>query len=104
MKHETRITRIAIAGLLLGIAMPAHASEHAGMREPCVAFNEHDRDGNGYLSMEEFKATGKDDLSFRAADIDGDGRVDSGEFDKYVGKDKKPEARDAGSGLTPGGY
>ena len=25
-----------------------------------------------------------DDLSFRAADTNGDGRVDRGEFDKYV--------------------
>ena len=98
----------SVSALLLRTAI-APVAVQADAREPCPSFGEYDADRNGHLSMEEFKARGKDDLSFRAADIDGDGRVDPGEFDGYVRRAKASEsgAGDAvppQPGLSPGGY
>jgi hypothetical protein len=31
-----------------------------------------------------FKAIGKDDPAFRAADLDGDGRLESGDYDRHL--------------------
>jgi hypothetical protein len=95
MKSGTRITQTPLAALLLGVAMlPAYASESG------VSFREVDADKNGFLSLDEFKDKGMDDLAFRAADIDGDGQVDPGEYDRYLAR-KAGEQPSPGSG--PGG-
>ena len=109
MKHHANQARTCLVALLLGITMPpAHADEPAG-REPCGSFEAHDTDRNGFLSMEEFKIDGKDDLAFRAADINGDERVDPDEFGKYLSKVKNPESGAREDAMqpqprTPGGY
>jgi hypothetical protein len=78
MKSGTRITQ-TLAALLLGVAMlPAYASESG------VSFKDVDADKNGFLSLDEFKEKGMDDLAFRAADTNGDGQVDPDEYDKYL--------------------
>ena len=48
-----------------------------------MRFEDCDTDKDGFLSLEEFKAKGKDDLSFKAADINGDQRIDPDEYEKY---------------------
>lgn len=76
MKPGIRKT-LPLAALLLGTAMlPALAG--GGM-----SFKDFDGNQDGYLSLDEFKAKGKDDLAFKAADINGDQQVDPSEFDKY---------------------
>ncbi|MDZ7594877.1 MAG: hypothetical protein U0932_09525 [Thiobacillus sp.] len=79
-KNQTRL-----AALLLGIAvLPACAGDRKEMPESSMSFKDHDANKDGYLSLEEFKNKGKDDLAFRAADINGDEQIDPDEFDKYL--------------------
>jgi Ca2+-binding EF-hand superfamily protein len=79
-KNQTRL-----AALLLGIAMlPANAGDRKGMPESGMSFKDHDTNKDGYLTLEEFKNKGKDNLAFKAADINGDEQVDPEEFDKYL--------------------
>lgn len=81
MKSETT-TQACVAALLLGAAiLPAYAE--GGMSGSGKSFNDLDADKDGYLSVEEFKAKGKDELAFKAADINGDERIDPEEFKKY---------------------
>jgi hypothetical protein len=47
-------------------------------------FRHYDADHDGYLSLPEFEAKGLDNLAFRAADLDGDNRLDPAEFDQYI--------------------
>ena len=87
MKWKSSKFETMLAVLLLGIAcMPALAADSpkdSGAVD-CADFKTIDGNDDGFLSMEEFKAKGKDDLAFRAADIDGDARVDPVEYDKYL--------------------
>lgn len=87
MKSGTRKTGIRLAALLLGVAIvPAYAAGLKGMSESGISFKDYDSNKDGYLSLEEFQAKGKDDLAFKAADIDGDKRLDPDEFDKYLAR------------------
>ena len=43
-----------------------------------------DKNGDRYLSMQEFMVAGKDDLAFKAADADGDGRIDMDEYVNHI--------------------
>lgn len=103
MKSGTR-TQARLAALLLGVAMlPAYAE--GGMSGK--SFKDLDADKDGYLSVEEFKAKGKDELAFKAADVDGDQRVDPGEFDKYRTRkatDPKSEPEAGGQSKPSSGY
>ena len=53
-----------------------------------LAFEELDRDGNGYISEEE--ASVRDDLKehWATIDKDGNGRLDIGEYQAYEGKER----------------
>lgn len=83
MKSGTSKIQARLAALLLGVAMlPAYA---AGDRK-AMSFKDFDTNKDGYLSVDEFKAKGKDNLAFKAADIDGDEQIDPDEFDKYLAK------------------
>lgn len=93
MTSGIRNPRIRLAApLLVVMFLPAHA--WAG-----GSFKDHDTDKNGYLSLAEFESRGKDELAFRAADIDGDERIDPEEFDKYLTR-KATDPR-SGSGPAP---
>jgi hypothetical protein len=101
-------TRLAV--LLLGVAMlPAYAWDRK-VPESGMSFKDFDTNRDGYLSMNEFKAKGKDDLAFKAADIDGDERVDPSEFDKHlIKKATDPKFESGASGKPkpvqpPAGY
>jgi Ca2+-binding EF-hand superfamily protein len=94
MKSGTRKTGSRLAALLLGTAMSsACAVDQTGMSESGQFFKDHDANRDGYLSLEEFKAKGKDDLAFKAADIDGDERLDRSEFDKYLIKKANEQSK-----------
>lgn len=111
MKSGTRKTGTRLAALLLGVAMlPACAAERKGIPEAGMSFKDYDSNKDGFLSLEEFKARGKDNLAFNAADINGDGRVDPGEFDKYLARkasdqpNSGPEAGQAKPAHPPAAY
>ena len=96
MKPGTRTTGSRLAALLLGAAMSsAYAADHKEMAESGPSFKDHDGNKDGYLSLEEFKAKGKDDLAFKAADIDGDERLDRSEFDKYRARKATDQSKPA---------
>lgn len=76
-----------LVALLLGAAMlSVHAAEQDAARDAGMSFKDYDANHDGFLSLDEFKAKGKDSLAFNAADSNGDGRVDRGEFDRYLAR------------------
>jgi hypothetical protein len=88
MKPKSNPNPTLIVAVLLGLALqPAYAAEGdsptTGTSMTSVDFKTLDTNKDGYLSMQEFTAKGSDDLAFRAADINGDGQVDPGEYDKH---------------------
>lgn len=103
MKSGIRKTGMRLAALLLGVWMlPACAAGLKGMSDSGISFKDFDGNKDGYLSLEEFEAKGKDDLAFKAADLDGDGRLDAEEFDKYLARKASDPARsDAGASGQP---
>jgi Ca2+-binding EF-hand superfamily protein len=99
MKSGTSKIQARLAALLLGVAiLPAYA---AGDRK-AMSFEDFDTNKDGYLSLDEFEAKGKDNLAFKAADINGDEQVDPGEFDKYLANkaSDQPEA-EPGTTMQP---
>lgn len=113
MKTVTRKAGTATGILLLAgmVLMPAHAADvqtdkSKGTSE--MRFKDCDTDKNGFLSLEEFEAKGKDDLSFKAADINGDQRIDPDEYEKYKTMKETDQPRsgtgeDGQSGASGGG-
>lgn len=90
MKTVTRNASTRLGILLLGAAvmLPASAAGDMSKADKSKAtsemrFKDCDTDKDGFLSLDEFKAKGKDDLSFKAADINGDERIDPDEYEKY---------------------
>lgn len=111
MKSRTRTTGTTLAALLLGIATPpACAAERGAPPDAGMSFKDCDSNKDGFLSLDEFKAKGKDNLAFNAADINGDGRLDPGEFDKYLARKASdqpksgPEAEQAKPTRPPAAY
>jgi hypothetical protein len=102
MKSSTDMIPLLIPALLLCLSgLPAYAADTmAGtqqrardeMSAASASFRAYDSNQDGFVSLAEFKAKGKDDLAFKAADIDGDGRLDPGEFIKYVTAKKADHA------------
>ena len=100
MKSGTSKTNSQLAALLLGVAtLPAYAVDHKEMAESGQSFKDHDSNKDGYLSLDEFNARGKDDLAFKAADINGDQRLDRSEFDKYLARQANDQPK-PGSGAS----
>lgn len=92
-----------IAALLLAVVMmPAHSE---GMSKSGMSFKDVDANKDGYLSLSEFKAKGKDELAFKAADLNGDEQVDPDEFGKYLAR-KAADTPKSGAGQPkpPSGY
>lgn len=92
-----------IAALLLAVVMmPAHGE---GMSKSGMSFKDVDANKDGYLSLSEFKAKGKDELAFKAADLNGDEQVDPGEFDKYLTRKAIDKSKSgAEQSKPPAGY
>jgi len=93
MKTNDKLIKTLIPALLVCLsALPAHAADRktdsksnkAAVDAASQRFMAYDKDKDGFLSLAEFKAHGLDELAFKAADIDGDGRIDPGEFIAYV--------------------
>lgn len=83
MESGSNKIQARLAALLVGVALlPAYA---AGDRK-AMSFQDFDANKDGYLSVDEFEAKGKDNLAFKAADINGDEQVDPSEFDQYLTK------------------
>ena len=103
MKSGTSKTPIRLAALLLGVAMmPTYAADRKAMADCDMSFKDYDANKNGYLSLDEFKNKGKDDLAFKAADINGDEQVDPEEFDKYLTKKATDQPKsESGAGGQP---
>lgn len=91
MKTVTRKASVVPLGILLlgaAVLLPAYAAADMPKADKSKAtsemrFKDCDTDKDGFLSLDEFKAKGKDDLSFKAADINGDERIDPDEYEKY---------------------
>lgn len=106
MKSGIRKPHTHLAALLLGIViLPAYAGDRKGIAEPGMSFKDYDANKDGYLSLDEFEAKGKDELAFKAADINGDEQVEPDEFDKYrVRKATDPKSEPSGGQSKPPGY
>ncbi len=75
--------------LVLGLAgvVPGSADTQVTPSNPVDSipdFKTADGNGDGHLSLAEFKALNLDDLAFHAADSDGDGSVSPGKYDRYA--------------------
>jgi len=53
-----------------------------------LTFEEMDRDANGYISLDEAKATSDIANNFKQIDSDDDGNINITEFQEYMGKDR----------------
>lgn len=101
-------TQARLAALLLGLVMlPAYGGGRTPSADSAPAFGDFDTDKDNYLSLDEFEAQGKDELAFKAADLDSDQRVDREEFSRYQAKKSQDKARsdsDGGAAKPESGY
>ena len=95
MKSRSSQTIRRVAALLLAGAMLPACADPGGMPESGMSFKDYDRNKDGYLSLDEFKAKGKDDLAFKAADVDSDARLDRSEFDQFLTRKATDEGEPA---------
>lgn len=98
-----------LAALLLGLVMlPAYGGGSTPTSDSSPAFGDFDTDKDNHLSLDEFKAQGKDELAFKAADIDGDQQVDREEFARYLAKkasdQTKSDSDSSGKAKPASGY
>jgi Ca2+-binding EF-hand superfamily protein len=90
-----RFAIIAISGCFLLSTAVVAADKADGKRDPEKMFKKKDADGNGSLSLEEFKtgmpekALPKADARFKKLDTNGDGQLSLDEFKAGMGK--KPQ-------------
>jgi hypothetical protein len=85
----TRGAAMLTVALMAGNAgLTAYAANPIGVgqTEPkeIPSFKDLDTDKNGFLLLEEFEAKGMDNLTLKAADIDGDGSVKPDEYARYL--------------------
>jgi hypothetical protein len=102
MKSGIRTIQALPVAMLLGIAaLPVCVDAIAASQDknPETGFRAYDTNRDGYLSLKEFQDKGLDELAFKAADIDGDARVDPDEHDQYL-KAKAADRLKSGSGAA----
>lgn len=92
-KHDT-LRILAAMMLAAGLAAtPALASNVSAAKQATpdfrTDFSKHDSDGDGYISLREFKALNKNEQAFKEADADGDGRLNQDEFVKARAIDQR---------------
>ena len=95
MKSGSSQTIMRVAALLLAGAMLPACADPGGKPESEMSFKDYDSNKDGYLSLDEFKAKGKDDLAFKAADVDNDARLDRSELDQYLTRKATDQAKPA---------
>lgn len=102
MKSKISKRTASLAALLLGVVLlPAYGK---GLSKSDLSFRGFDINKDGFLSLSEFEAKGKDELSFNAADLNGDKRVDPNEFGRYLArKANDPTRSGAGQSTPPAG-
>jgi len=98
MKIRISKTMTRLAALLLGVVV---VSTYAAGDLKGMSFKDFDANKDGYLSEEEFKAKGKDDLAFKAADLNGDERLDPSEFDKYKARKAGDQPKSEPGAIQP---
>jgi Ca2+-binding EF-hand superfamily protein len=103
MKPGISKSTASLAVLLLGgVALPAYGE---GMSKSDLSFKDFDANKDGYLSLNEFEAKGKDELAFNAADLNGDKRVDPNEFGRYLARKATDQSKPgAEQSRPPAGY
>lgn len=109
MTSSTSTIIAGLAALLVGVAAaPGYAADEAAAPakdksgKPTAGFKDCDTNKDGFLSLEEFEAKGLDNLAFKAADINGDNRVDPDEYATYrKAKATDPRSESGAPGQPP---
>ena len=92
---------VVAAGFGVASVQAAAVDAKANAPEIQIEMKQFDANGDGFLSLEEFKAKkGADDLAFNAADINGDGRLSADEYAKYLAAARE-EAANKPAGVSP---
>lgn len=102
MKPGISKSTASCAVLLLSMMVQPAAGEE--MSRSGLSFKDFDSNKDGYLSLKEFEARGKDELAFNAADLDGDKRLDPDEFDKYLARKATDPSRPGAEPKPPARY
>lgn len=80
MKFRNTLIALAISAIIPGVALAATSNDNGDKRMK-DRFDRLDRDGNGRIDAEEFKAGGK--FVFGKMDVDGDGIITMAELEDH---------------------
>jgi len=92
---SSMVSLSCFSALLIGAVAAQAADKPKGKPDPAKAFARKDADGDGQLTVEEFKKGMKDkqlenaDKRFKQLDKDGDGKVSMDEFKAGMNRQKK---------------